>query len=142
MVGLGWYNLPQTTRSEANNESEALHAVNAKRLVIVKHGNVRFQTAKMIKEAIQTLDWDVLGHHPYFLDLALFNFYIFRSISNALCCVSFKNDGELSLRWARPSSRDINIHGKLVRYYIFLQKYSFMELKKQPRLIGQLYIIG
>ena len=49
----------------------------------------------MTKEAIQTLGWEVLQHPPYSPDLAPSDFYLFRSLSNALHGVTFNNDVEL-----------------------------------------------
>ena len=63
--------------------------------VLLQHDNARPHIAIMTKEAIQTLGWEVLPHPPYSPDLAPSDFYLFRSLSNALRDVSFNNDVEL-----------------------------------------------
>jgi hypothetical protein len=52
----------------------------------------------MMNAAIQELDWEILPHPPYSLDLAPLDYHLFCSLSNNLCGVSFNNDAEL-LNW-------------------------------------------
>jgi hypothetical protein len=63
--------------------------------VILQHDNARQHTANMTKAAIQELDWEILSHPPYSLDLAPSDYHLFRSICNNLRGVSFNNDAEL-----------------------------------------------
>jgi hypothetical protein len=49
----------------------------------------------MTKAAIQELDWEILPHPPYSLDLAQLDYYIFRSLSNNLRGVSLNNGAVL-----------------------------------------------
>lgn len=63
--------------------------------VLLQHDNARLHIAYMTKEAVQMLGWEVLPHPPYSPDLAPSDFHLFRSLSNALCGVSFNNDVEL-----------------------------------------------
>jgi hypothetical protein len=49
----------------------------------------------MTKAAIQELDWEILPHQPYSLDLAASDYHFFSSLSNNLRGVSFKDDVEL-----------------------------------------------
>jgi hypothetical protein len=49
----------------------------------------------MTKAAIQELDWEILPHPPHSPDLAPSDYHLFRSLSNNLSRVSFKDDAEL-----------------------------------------------
>jgi hypothetical protein len=49
----------------------------------------------MMKVAIQELDWEILPHPLYSLDLAPSEYHPFHSLSNNLHEVSFNNDAEL-----------------------------------------------
>jgi histone-lysine N-methyltransferase SETMAR len=49
----------------------------------------------MTKAAIQELDWEILPHPSYSPDLAPSDYHLFRSLSNNLLGVSFKNNAEL-----------------------------------------------
>jgi histone-lysine N-methyltransferase SETMAR len=49
----------------------------------------------MTKAAIQELDWEILPHLLYSLDLAPSEYHLFRSLSNNLRGVSFSNEAEL-----------------------------------------------
>jgi hypothetical protein len=49
----------------------------------------------MTKAAIQELDWEILPHPPYSLDLAPSNYHLIRSLSSNLHEVSFNDDAEL-----------------------------------------------
>jgi histone-lysine N-methyltransferase SETMAR len=63
--------------------------------VIFQHDNARPHTAHMTKAAIQELEWEILPHPPYSLDLAPSDYHLFHSLSNNLCGVSFNNNAEL-----------------------------------------------
>jgi histone-lysine N-methyltransferase SETMAR len=49
----------------------------------------------MTKATIQELDWEILPHPPYSLDLAPSDYHLFCSLSSNLCGVSFDDDAEL-----------------------------------------------
>jgi hypothetical protein len=99
------YELPERNLTvTADNYCQQLHcleeAIQQKRPgrrhgVILRHDNTRPLTANMTKVAIQEPDWEILPHPPYSPDLALSDYYLFRSLSNNLCGVSFNNDAEL-----------------------------------------------
>jgi hypothetical protein len=59
--------------------------------VILQHDNAKPQTANMTKVAIQQLDWEILPHPPYSLDLAPLDYHLFCSLFNNLYKVSFNN---------------------------------------------------
>jgi hypothetical protein len=61
--------------------------------VILQHDNTRPHTAHMTKAAIQELDWEILPHPPYSLDLAPSGYHLFSPSNNRE--VSFSNDAEL-----------------------------------------------
>jgi hypothetical protein len=49
----------------------------------------------MTKVAIQELDWEIIPHSPYSMDLPPSDYHLFRFLSNNLRGVSFNNDAEL-----------------------------------------------
>ena len=63
--------------------------------VLLMHDNARPPVANMTKEAIPAHGWEVLLHPPYLPDLAATDFYIFRSLSNAMRGGFFNSDAEL-----------------------------------------------
>ena len=63
--------------------------------VLLLHYNALLHIAKRTKEAIKGYGWEVLPHPSYSPDLAPTDFHLFRSLSNAMCWVSFNNDAEL-----------------------------------------------
>ena len=63
--------------------------------VILFHDNARPHIANMTRMALDDLQWEVLPHPPYSPDIAPSDFYLFRSLSNALAGVSFENDDDL-----------------------------------------------
>ncbi|GBP60189.1 Mariner Mos1 transposase [Eumeta japonica] len=46
--------------------------------------NTRSHVAVPVKNYLKTLDWEVLPHPPYSRDIALSDYYLFRSISHDL----------------------------------------------------------
>jgi hypothetical protein len=68
--------------------------------VILQHDNARPHTANMTKAAIQELDWEILPHPPYSLDLA-------PTTSSALCptiCAEFPSATTLSSKIGSTTS--------------------------------------
>jgi hypothetical protein len=63
--------------------------------VIFQHENAQPHTANMTKAAIQEMDWEILPHPLYSLDLAPSDYHLFRSLFNNLRGVSFNNYAEL-----------------------------------------------
>jgi histone-lysine N-methyltransferase SETMAR len=63
--------------------------------VILQHDNALPHTANVRKAAIQELDWEILAHPPYSLNLAPSDYHLFGSLSNNLHGVSFNDDAKL-----------------------------------------------
>ncbi|EYB98399.1 hypothetical protein Y032_0131g1601 [Ancylostoma ceylanicum] len=51
--------------------------------------------AKVVKADSQELDWEVLMHPSYRPDLAPTDYHLFRSLSNQMRGLTFKNEGNL-----------------------------------------------
>ena len=49
-------------------------------MVIFQHDNARPHVAKRVKETLEALDWDMLSHPPYSLDIAPSDYHLFRSM--------------------------------------------------------------
>ncbi|UYV81406.1 hypothetical protein LAZ67_20001096 [Cordylochernes scorpioides] len=52
--------------------------------VIYQHDNTRPRVAKVVKETLEALQWDVLPHPPYSPDIAPSDYHMFRSMTHAL----------------------------------------------------------
>jgi len=52
--------------------------------VILLHDNASSHTAKLVKETIETFNWEILSHAAYSLDLAPSDYYLFASMGHAL----------------------------------------------------------
>ena len=52
--------------------------------VIFQHDNARPHVAKVVRETLEALNWDVLPHPPYFPDIAPSDYHLFRSMSHGL----------------------------------------------------------
>ncbi|UYV77256.1 SETMAR [Cordylochernes scorpioides] len=52
--------------------------------VIYQHDNARPHVAKVVKETLEALQWDVLPHPPYSPDIALSDYHMFRSMTHSL----------------------------------------------------------
>ena len=52
--------------------------------VIFQHGNARAHVAKVVKETLEALKWDVLPHPPYSPDIAPSDYHLFRLMAHGL----------------------------------------------------------
>ncbi|UYV61889.1 hypothetical protein LAZ67_1006967 [Cordylochernes scorpioides] len=52
--------------------------------VIYQHDNTRPHVAKVVKETLEALQWDVLPHPPYSPDIAPSDYHMFRSMTHGL----------------------------------------------------------
>lgn len=52
--------------------------------VISLNDNARLHAARIVKETLELLDWEVLSHPPYSLSIAPSNYHLFRSVENGL----------------------------------------------------------
>ena len=50
--------------------------------VIFQHDNARPHVAKVVKDTLEALQWDVLPHLPYSLDIAPSDYQLFRSMAH------------------------------------------------------------
>ena len=57
--------------------------------------NARLHVAQVVKAALQELEWEVLQHPPYSLDLAPMVYYLFCSLSNHMRGVTFNHEEDL-----------------------------------------------
>lgn len=62
--------------------------------VILLHDNARPHVAKVVKEYLQTLKWDILPHPPYSPDLAPSDYHLFRSMAHDLAEKHFNSYDE------------------------------------------------
>lgn len=52
--------------------------------VIFQHDNARPHVARIVKDTLEALQWDILPHPPYSPDIAPSDYHLFRSISHGL----------------------------------------------------------
>ena len=52
--------------------------------VIFQHDNARPHVAKVVKETLEALNWDVLPHPPYSPDIAASDYHLFRLMAHGL----------------------------------------------------------
>ena len=77
------------------NEALQLKRPDRQGQVILLHDNARPHVAKVVKAALQELDWEVLMHPPYSPDLAPTDYHLFRSLSNQMRGLTFDNEEDL-----------------------------------------------
>ena len=53
--------------------------------VISLHDNAPSHTIKLVRDTLQTLNWEVLLHAAYFLDLAPSDYHLFASMTSRTC---------------------------------------------------------
>src|SRR3954470_24641667 len=63
--------------------------------VILQHDNARPHVAKLTKEKLKTLGWEVLPHPPYSPDLASSDFHLFKKLAADLANEHFGDDDEM-----------------------------------------------
>ena len=63
--------------------------------VLFLHDNARPHVAKVTREKIKDLSWEVLPHPPYSPDLAPSDFHLFRSLQNHLADINFVDEESL-----------------------------------------------
>ena len=52
--------------------------------VIFQHTNARPHVAKIVKETLEALNWDILPHPPYSPDIVLLDYHFFRLMAHGL----------------------------------------------------------
>ena len=57
--------------------------------VIVQHDNARQHVAKVVKETLEALNWDVLRHPSYSPDITPSDYHLFRSMAHGLADEEF-----------------------------------------------------
>ena len=67
-----------------------------RRTIRFLHDNARPHTAKMTREKLLELGWEILPHPPYSPDLAPSDYHLFRSLQNHLRGKTFANDEEIA----------------------------------------------
>lgn len=63
--------------------------------VILQHDNARPHVARIVKDYLEEVKWEVLNHPPYSPDLAPSDFHLFRSMASGLKDTSFASATEV-----------------------------------------------
>lgn len=66
--------------------------------VILQHDNAPSHTAKLVKDTLKTLNWEILSHPPYSPDLAPSDYHLFASMGHSLAEQCFANFEEVE-KW-------------------------------------------
>jgi hypothetical protein len=77
--------------------------------VLLHHDNFRPHTAQATQERIQKLQWELLEHPPYSLDLAPRDVHLFGPLKNHLGVKRFADDKDTEMevqKWLREQSKD------------------------------------
>lgn len=95
--------LPHNTTITAKHYSSQLERLNTKLAsvrpgrdrVLFLHDNARPHTAKMTRDKLMQLGWEVLPHPPYSPDIAPSDYHLFRSLDNHLRGTQFVSEDTL-----------------------------------------------
>ena len=79
--------------------------------VILQHDNARAHAAKVVKDTLEALSWDVLLHPPYSPDIAPSDYHLFRSMAHDLADQHFTSYEETK-NWV-----DLWLSGKNEEFY-------------------------
>ena len=79
------------------NEAIQLKRPHQQGQTILLHNNARPHVVKVVQAAFQELEWEVLQHPMYSLDLASMDYYLFCSLSNHMR-LTFDNEEDLK-KW-------------------------------------------
>ena len=63
--------------------------------VILQHDNAPSHTAKVVKNTLKALNWEILLHPPYSPDLAPSDYHLFESMGHSLAVQRFANFEEV-----------------------------------------------
>ena len=75
--------------------------------VIFLHDNATSHTAKLVRDTLEALNWEVLFHAAYSSDLAPFNYHLFASMGHALAEQSLYKDVKKRLEeWLAAKRED------------------------------------
>ena len=102
------------------NEAIRLKRPHQQGQTILLHDNVRPHVPQVVKATLQELEWKVLQHLPYSLDLAPTDYYLFCYLSNHMKGITFDNQEDLK-NWlnkffdTRPGDFWRNSINKLVK---------------------------
>ena len=66
--------------------------------VILQHNNAPSHTAKVVKNTLKALNWDILSHPSYSSDLAPSDYHLFASMGHSLAEQRFANFEEVE-KW-------------------------------------------
>ena len=67
--------------------------------VILQHGNASSHTAKVVKNTLKALNWEILSHPPYSPDLAPSDYHLLASMGQPLAEQRFANFEEVE-KWS------------------------------------------